>query len=191
MTTMSEDSSTPRFARDDDAAIALGLPVARWVWPLAFVLFVLLLVQVLVAGRAALAADAATRPLSVAACRVLGCDVPAWSDPASLRIVDHRIHAAPERPGVLVVEASFRNDARWPQAWPLLQLTLSDISGVPVAQGRYSAGEYLAGAHAATIGSGQTATIQLNVADPPQKAVSFDFALLAPGSGVAADTNKR
>ncbi len=191
MTDMSEESSTPRFARDDDAEVAPGLPVARWAWPLAFVLFVLLLVQVLVAGRAMLANDAATRPLAVTACRVLGCDVPAWSDPASLRIIDHRIHAAPERPGVLVVEASFRNDARWPQAWPLLQLTLSDINGVPVAQGRYAAGEYLADSHATTIGSGQTATVRLNVADPPQKAVSFDFALLAPGTGVAAGTNTR
>lgn len=191
MTAMSEESSTPRFARDavDDAPQAL--PTPRWAWPLAIALLVLLLAQVLVGGRVALANDASTRPLAVAACRVFACSVPAWSDPSSLKIVDHRIHAAPDRQGVLVVDASFRNDARWPQAWPLLQLTLSDINGVPVAQGRYAATQYLAGAHAAVIGSGQTATVQLNVADPPQKAVSFDFALLPPTGGVAADANTR
>ena len=183
MTGMAEDSATPRFARETPEVEPAALPVPRWAWPLAFVLFVLLLVQILVGDRAALANDASTRPLAVTACKVLACTIPAWSDPASLKIVDHRIHAAPDRPGVLVVEASFRNDARWPQAWPLLQLTLSDINGVPVAQGRYSATQYLAGAHAATIGSGQTATVQLNVTDPPQKAVSFDFALLPPADG--------
>lgn len=183
MTGMAEDSATPRFARETHEAEPAKLPVPRWAWPLAFVLFVLLLVQILVGGRAALANDASTRPLAITACKVLACNVPAWSDPSTLKIVDHRIHAAPDRPGVLVVEASFRNDARWPQAWPLLQLTLSDINGVPVAQGRYAATQYLAGAHAATIGSGQTATVQLNVTDPPQKAVSFDFALLPPADG--------
>ncbi|MBS0214392.1 MAG: DUF3426 domain-containing protein [Proteobacteria bacterium] len=180
---MAEDSATPRFARETPDVEPAKLPVPRWAWPLAFVLLVLLLVQVLVGGRAALANDASTRPLAVTACKVLACTVPAWSDTSSLKIVDHRIHAAPDRPGVLVVEASFRNDAGWPQAWPLLQLTLSDINGVPVAQGRYAASQYLAGTHAATIGSGQTATVQLNVTDPPQKAVSFDFALLPPADG--------
>ncbi|MBS0200067.1 MAG: DUF3426 domain-containing protein [Proteobacteria bacterium] len=181
---MAEESATPRFARDAVDEATQSLPVPRWAWPLLFVLFVLLLVQILVGDRVALANNPSTRPIAVTACRVLACTIPAWSDTSSLKIVDHRIHAAPDRPGVLVVEASFRNDARWPQAWPLLQLTLSDINGVPVAQGRYAAVQYLAGAHAATIGSGQTATVQLNVSDPPQKAVSFDFALLPPADDI-------
>ena len=187
MTGMTEGSTTPRFAREMPDIEPAKLPVPRWAWPLLFVLFVLLLVQILIGGRATLANNPSTRPIAVTACRVLACTVPAWSDTSSLKIVDHRIHAAPDRPGVLVVEASFRNDARWPQAWPLLQLTLSDINGVPVAQGRYAAAQYLVGSHAATIGSGQTAAVQLNVSDPPQKAVSFDFALLPP----ADDTNTR
>ena len=183
MTGMTEGPATPRFARETPETEPVKLPVPRWAWPLAFVLFVSLLVQILVGGRVALANNPSTRPLAVTACRVLACSLPAWSDTSSLKIVDHRIHAAPDRPGVLVVEASFRNDARWPQAWPLLQLTLSDINGIAVAQGRYAAVQYLTGAHAGVIGSGQTATVLLNVADPSQKAVSFDFALLPPADG--------
>lgn len=188
---MAEDIDAPRFARETPEPEPAALPVPRWSWPVIAVLLLLLLLQVAVGGRAALANDAATRPFVVATCRVLGCSVPAWSDPSALQIVDHRIHAAPDRSGVLVVEASFRNDARWPQAWPVLQLTLSDINGVPVAQGRFAAAQYLTGAHAPDIGSGQTATVQLNVTDPAQKAVSFDFALLPPTNGVAAGANTR
>lgn len=188
---MVEDSDAPRFARETPEVEPAKLPVPRWLWPVIAVLFVALLLQVVIGGRAALANDAATRPFVVAMCRVLGCSVPAWSDPAALQIVDHRIHAAPDRPGVLVVEASFRNDARWPQAWPVLQLTLSDINGVPIAQGKFAAAQYLPGAHPPEIGGGQTAAIQLNVTDPAQKAVSFDFALLPAMNSVTAGTNTR
>lgn len=191
-TEMREQMNTPRFARDHDDGVQAKLPVSRWLWAALIVLALLLAVQVMVGGRAALANSAALRPLALSACRVFGCNVPPWSEPEKLQIVDHRIHAAPDQPGALVVEASFRNDARWPQAWPLLQLTLSDVNGVAVAQGRFAATQYLTGAHASELGSGQTATVRLNVADPSQKAVSFDFALLpATTGGVAAAGNTR
>ncbi|PNS09066.1 DUF3426 domain-containing protein [Solilutibacter silvestris] len=188
---MAEESAAPRFARGTPEIEPGKLPVPRWLWPAIAALGLLLLLQVVIGGRAALANDVATRPFVVAICKVFACNVPSWSEPAALQIVDHRIHAAPDHPGVLVVEASFRNDARWPQAWPLLQLTLSDINGVPIAQGKFAAAQYLAGAHAAEIGSGQTAAVQLNVTDPTQKAVSFDFALLPATGGVVAGTNTR
>lgn len=191
MTGMAEESAAPRFARETPDLEPAKLTVPRWLWLAIIVLTLMLLIQVMIGGRTALANDAATRPLVIATCRVFACSVPSWSDPSALQIVDHRIHAAPDRPGVLVVEASFRNDARWPQAWPLLQLTLSDINGVPVAQGRFAAAQYLTGTHASEIGSGQTATVQLNVTDPAQKAVSFDFALLPATNGVAAGANTR
>ena len=40
------------------------------------------------------------------------------------------MHADRAHPGALRVQAGFRNEAPWPQAWPELVLTLSDVEGL-------------------------------------------------------------
>ncbi len=45
--------------------------------------------------------------------------------------------------GVLEIEATFRNDARWDQAWPYLQLSLSDADGKIIGSSTFTPTEYL------------------------------------------------
>jgi hypothetical protein len=139
-------------------------------------LALLLIVQVLLADRAQLAADARWRPVLSGACTVLRCDVPAWREPAAFTLLQRDVRPAPSRPGVLHVAASFRNDARWAQAWPTLLLTLSDADGRAVGFRAFTPAEYLGTAPAqSTLASGGSATVALDVVEPGPGVVAFTF----------------
>ena len=140
------------------------------------VLALLLFVQVLLADRATLAADARWRPLVQGACAVLRCEVPDWREPAALTLLQRDVRPAPGRPGVLHVDASFRNDAQWAQAWPTLLLTLSDADGRAVGFRAFAPAEYLGKAPAqATLAAGASATVALDVVEPGPGVVAFTF----------------
>lgn len=148
-----------------------------WRMPAAIgALAILLVLQVLLADRAQLASDARWRPLVEGACAVLRCDVPAWREPAAFTLLQRDVRPAPARPGVLHVAASFRNDARWAQAWPLLVLTLSDADGRAVGFRAFTPAEYLGKAPAqATLASGGAADVALDVVEPGPGVVAFSF----------------
>jgi hypothetical protein len=167
----------PSFIRPpaDDGSVAQ----ARTGWhapAMIATLALLLLLQVLLADRVQLAADARWRPAVSTACAVLRCDVPAWREPAAITLVRRDIRPHPTRPGVLHVTASFRNDARWAQAWPVLLLTLSDVDGRAVGERAFQPREYLGHAPAeATLASGQAAEVAMDILEPAPGVVAFTF----------------
>jgi hypothetical protein len=170
--------SLPSFIRPPAAAPADAPPVQRDWRPFAVIagLTVLLLLQVLLADRDRLAAHAGWRPVVAAACKVLQCDVPAWRDPAAFTLVRRDVLPHPARPGVLHVSASFRNDAVWPQAWPVLVLTLSDIDGRRVGSRAFRPDEYMGDATLPpTIASGADATVEMDILEPAPDVVAFTF----------------
>lgn len=139
-------------------------------------LAVVLGVQLLLAQRHGLAMSERWRPLIGGACAVLGCDLPPWREPAAYTMLARSVQPAGES-GVLSVEASFRNDARWPQPWPALLLSLSDVRGQPVAQRTFMPEEYRGdGAATATqLAPGQSANVQFDVVEPTPRIVAFTF----------------
>lgn len=161
---------------DGADADAQGARDARRGIAIVAALAVLLVVQVLLADRAQLAADARWRPLVQGACAVLRCDVPAWREPAAFTLLQRDVRPNPAKRGVLHVAASFRNDAQWAQAWPTLVLTLSDADGRAVGFRAFTPAEYLGKAPAqATIASGASATVALDVVEPGPGVVAFTF----------------
>jgi hypothetical protein len=58
------------------------------------------------------------------AVRALRCSVPAWREPAAFHVTSRDVRPHPTAAGVLLVTATFRNDARFAQPWPRLQLSL-------------------------------------------------------------------
>ena len=148
----------------------------RWLWLSAPALVLLLVLQIAVADRARLARDAYWRAHIVALCGWLHCAVPPWHEPGALHIISREIRPHPSAPGVLMVTATFRNDAAFAQAWPQLQLSLANLDGDSLGLRRFSPREYL-GAEPATsrIESGQSATITLEIVDPGKRAVAFGF----------------
>lgn len=168
--------SLPRFVRPPPRIAPLS---ARGRWGVALGLVagsLLLVLQVLLADRARLAADARTRPFMERACALLGCTLPPWREPRAFTVLNREIQPHPSHPQALLVTASFRNDAHWPQPWPLLELALTDLDGSRIGLRRFRPEEYLGGAPAREgLAPGQSATIALEILDPGNRAVAFEF----------------
>jgi hypothetical protein len=166
----------PSFARRHAAGTHAGF---RWkTGAVIAALALVLLLQLLLADRARLAADARWRPLVSTLCGALGCSLPPWREPSAFTVLQRDVRPHPATPGALRVTATFRNDARWPQPWPRLRLTLSDVDGRAVAMRDFAASDYLGSAPAqAELGSGQSASIAMDIAEPARRSVAFDFEL--------------
>lgn len=149
---------------------------AKWQWAALVALAALLAVQVLVADRARLAADASWRPIIVSLCAAAGCSVPAWHQPGAFAMLSRDVSPIPDTRGGLNVQATFRNDARWPQAWPVLLLSLSDADGRVLGSRAFLPKEYLGAAATQTeLAPGQSAQIALKLHEPNPDVVAFSF----------------
>ncbi|MCC4615444.1 DUF3426 domain-containing protein [Xanthomonas campestris pv. asclepiadis] len=146
-------------------------------WALLVGLVGLLALQIVIADRAQLAADARWRPLASAACAVARCTLPAWREPAALTLLHRDVRPLPGVPGVLQVQASFRNEARWAQAWPWLQLSLSDADGRVIGTRVLAPQEYLGQPPAAqdTLAPGQAVQVAFAVREPAASTAAFSF----------------
>ena len=164
--------SAPSFARAAPAPAASQ----RGEWLTAATLGVLLLAQVFAAEHARLAADPRWRPALQRACDVLGCSLPAWREPSAFNMLSRDVITMPGRSGVLRVQASIRNDARWAQPWPVLALSLSDANGRQLGARRFQPGEYLGGdAPERLLAANQAAQLAFDIVEPAPGVVAFDF----------------
>ncbi|MBK0055138.1 DUF3426 domain-containing protein [Stenotrophomonas sp. S39] len=156
-----------------------ALPTPRWHWALVAVLALLLVLQSVLADRTRLAADAGHRPWLSALCGVLRCSLPTWREPTALTMTSREIRPLPGQAGVLQVQASIRNDARWAQAWPDLRLSLADADGRVIGTGVFPPAQYLGeNPGAALLEPGQSARIAFRVQEPAASTVAFTFEFL-------------
>lgn len=171
--------SAPQFLVGG-ATSALPRRPGAWRQPVVIaVLLALLGLQIVLADRERLAADARWRPLVSGLCGVLGCSVPPWREPQALVLLAREVAPHPQRRDALRARASFRNEARWPQPWPRLLLTLSDVDGRAVAARAFTPEQYLGGAPAtALVAPGQTVDIALEIREPSVETVSYAWDLL-------------
>ncbi|MFT4179261.1 MAG: DUF3426 domain-containing protein [Thermomonas sp.] len=166
-------SRTPSFARVDAPATPRR---RRGEWIVLVALLLLLAVQLFFGERERLAADARFRPVVASACALVGCKLPPWRQPAAFSMLARDVIAVPDRPGVLRVQASFRNDARWPQPWPALVLTLSDADSRTLGARRFLPADYLGETpRAGELAPGQSAQLAFDIAEPAPNVVAFDF----------------
>jgi hypothetical protein len=166
----------PSFARQHARAAAAPARL-HWSGPLLIgVLTIALVLQLLLAQRDELAADARWRPLLAQLCGVLACEIPPWHEPTALTMLNRNVLPVADRAGVLRVNASFRNDARWAQPWPTLVLSLEDVDGRRVGQRAFSPEDYRKGYRAEErIAPGQSAAVQFDVLEPAPHVVAFTF----------------
>jgi predicted Zn finger-like uncharacterized protein len=166
---------TPTFAR---GAATAYRSARNWPWLLgATLLAVSLLAQIGYAKRAPLLDDARLRPFFDRACETFGCHLPLRHDPAQLVLLSRDIRPHPSVPNGLIISASLRNDAPFAQAFPDVEIVLSDLDENRVAMRRFHPQEYLGDARtmAAGLAAGATAALVFEVADPGKNAVAFEF----------------
>jgi len=149
---------------------------AAWQWAALVVLTLALVLQILLADRARLAADAQWRPVLESLCNLFGCSLPTWREPDAFTMLSRDVRPAPDVPGALLVQATFRNDARWKQQWPVMRLSLSDADGRVVGARAFDPSEYLGPTITqGTLAPGQSAQVMLQVRELQASVVAFSF----------------
>jgi hypothetical protein len=75
------------------------------------------------------------------------------------------------------VSATLRNDADFAQAFPDVEVTLSDLDENRIAMRRFRPQDYISDTRslAAGLAPGATAALVFEVADPGKNAVAFEF----------------
>lgn len=165
----------PAFARR--SSIRPRLRASARQWALLVGLSGLLGLQIVIAERAHLATNPRWRPLVSMVCTLVRCRLPAWREPQALTLLNRDVRPMPGVAGVLQIQASFRNDARWPQAWPWLQLSLSDADGRVIGTRVLSPQDYLGQWPAAqeTLAPGQAVQVAFGVREPTASTAAFSF----------------
>lgn len=168
--------AVPSFVRPPPKIAPLSR-AGRWrVATLLIASCLMLLAQIVLADRDRLAASPTWRPWMERACASLGCALPPWHEPAAFVVLNREIQPHPTNRQALLVTASFRNDAAWTQDWPLLELALTDLDGQRIGLRRFQPTEYLGGTPSSDgLAPGQSATVALEILDPGNRAVAFEF----------------
>ena len=158
-------------------------PTGKWPWVVSAIFLTLALIaQLGFYQRRALLAHDDFRPWLDRACVVLKCKLPLREDLARFRVLESIVKPHPQVPGALLISASLRNDASFPQNFPVVEVKLSDTSARIVALRRFSARSYLRDAARISdgIATGASLPIIFEVLDPGSEAAGFEFNFL-PG----------
>ncbi len=149
-----------------------------WLW-----LFVALILALVFAGQYVyfnlntLSQNLKMRPILMTLCDVAKCEVPLMHSPHLISLIERNIRNHPSEKGILVVEAKITNKAAYTQTFPVMGLSLHDITGQTIAQRRFKPSEYLTNTQGIDngIAPNQTVGIALELVDPGSDAVGFEF----------------
>lgn len=112
--------------------------------PLATLLVLLLVGQILFYFRGAISLLLPeAKPIISDLCMEFGCEVPLPRRVELVSIETSDLQADPVNPGVMVLMATLRNRAAFPQAFPALELTLTNDRDLPLARRVLQASDYL------------------------------------------------
>jgi hypothetical protein len=125
---------------DAPPAAAIG-----WPWLLGCLVALLLLgAQLLLHYRTEIIAGRPdTRPVFVAACELFGCRITLPHRIDLIGIDSSDLTPDEKRPGNLHLTATLRNRAQYEQAWPQLEITLTDAQERPLLRRALAPAEYL------------------------------------------------
>ena len=131
-------------------------------------------------NRDALAARDVWRPSMERFCEVLMCELPMRVELADFGIVERDVRKHPTVEEALLINVAFENRATFNQPYPLFEVSFTDSTGAPVAMRRFTPAEYLGDMvdPAAGMSPHAPAQVVLEVIDPGEQAVSFQFGFL-------------
>lgn len=122
-----------------------------------------------------LARNTQLRPYYSEICKILSCNLPLLSDITAIRGKNLVVRSHPDHAEALRVDLIITNYADFPQDFPLLELTFSDVNGFPLARRRFKPAEYLSGALGKLdhLPAKTPLHISLGIVDPGQSAVNY------------------
>lgn len=157
-----------------------------WLWTLGILVMLLaLLAQGAYFFRVELAARVpALKPILTEACDLAGCRIGLPRNPDLWSIEASELQSIPDHPAVIVLNATLRNRAKYVQAYPSLELTLTGVSDQPVARRTFAPSEYLpadTSVENGMAGNGEV-VVKLYLDTKDLKAVGYRLYLYYPSS---------
>ncbi|MDA8384593.1 MAG: DUF3426 domain-containing protein [Betaproteobacteria bacterium] len=130
------DDKSPREEEEEPRRARARKGIPGWVLALGSFLSALALAgQLAYVYRVALAARLpAVEPALAAGCALLGCSIPLPHEINRISIDSYEMTAQPNQPSVVVLRATLRNAAPYPEAFPLLELTLTNDANQVLAR---------------------------------------------------------
>ncbi|MDH3687872.1 MAG: zinc-ribbon domain-containing protein [Gammaproteobacteria bacterium] len=129
-----------------------------------------------------LAQNATTRSYMARLCDIMKCDVPPQRAAELIDLVQTKVAPHPGVPGALRVTASLLNKAEYPQPYPTLQISLTDVEGKLLGRRSFRPSQYLVRESSSGLNlSPNVATqVALDLADPHENAVGYEVELVSP-----------
>ncbi|MCB1906205.1 MAG: zinc-ribbon domain-containing protein [Rhodocyclaceae bacterium] len=147
----------PRIRDEDDAALLLDdersrLTMGRprtaagpgfWSIGIGTLLMLLAVQSVLLFRHSAVQWMPATQTFYTGLCERLGCDMPLPAEATQIAIASSDLHPDERRPGLFMLSTTIENRARFDQALPHIELTLTDARDRAIARRVLAPGEWL------------------------------------------------
>ena len=155
---------------------SFGHKLERWLVALGLVILLLgITIQIMLAYRDALAKQQNLRPIISQLCLLTNCQLADWRQPEAFLPLQHSVTADPTQSGVLLVQLSFTNTAQWPQPWPQIELSFTDVQGQKIGLRRFRPSEYLNKRQAPDIKANQSVSVEITIQETSSKADGFTF----------------
>ncbi|MBD8528090.1 zinc-ribbon and DUF3426 domain-containing protein [Pseudomarimonas arenosa] len=167
-------ATVPNFAQPAPPHVPAS---TRW-WLLAASLGLLLALQIFFEHRYQWAESPRWRATYEQACEWVGCSLPVWRQPRAWTLLTRDISPHPSVGDALLVTATLRNDAEWPQPAPVVELAMTDIDGQTIALRRFRPNEYLPDTQTQKFAPGQSVLLRLELVDPDKMALAYSFEFL-------------
>ncbi len=137
-----DEFDTPILYRPDFTPAAS--PYRTWWISGAAVLALLLIVQAMTYFRGALARDVPSmKPILTGYCAMVGCAIALPRNADAITIESSDLKQFPERPKEILLTALLRNRASYAQAYPSLELTLTDAADNAVVKKTFHPADYV------------------------------------------------
>lgn len=133
--------------------------------------------QIAYVERAWLLDNARLRPWLDDLCSAMHCTLPLRNDTTQLALLARDIRPHPSVPDALIISATLRNDAVFAQAFPHVEISLSDLDEHRIAMRRFTPRDYVTDSNTVRHGlpAGRSVALVFEVTDPGKNAVAFEF----------------
>ncbi len=167
-------------------AFDTAVPNISPAWTLGSLLLLIILTgQTIYFYRAELAAlIPAAKPYLEQYCKLLQCSISPPRHPQSLNIESSDMQSNPQHPNVITLNATVRNHASYPQAFPLFELTFIDNQNQPLASRIFKPDAYLGknADLAPNVSPGNEFNVKLHLDTGDLNAAGYRLSLLYPNS---------
>ena len=151
----------------------------KLLWLSLAALAVLLLLQLLYTSRAWLISHPLTSKMTQNVCTLIGCEIETPRDVTKIRVLSRSVYSHPNSPKLLIISSSMQNDAVFALPYPFLEISFLNKASEVVALRRFTPKEYVGEKRSEhMMEPGVAEEFSVNIADPGQDAVNFQFRFL-------------